>query len=343
MESFVPQSVVEWFAGLPTLALIGLLSVGILVLGKGADLLVDGAVGISRRLGVPKVIVGATVVSVGTTMPEAAVSVLAAFQGRPDLALGNAVGSIVCDTCLIFGLASLITRLPKDRHLLNRQGWIVVGATVLLVLLSILYRDESGRAILPRFVGFGFVTLLAGYMALSVYWARRPHEPVEEAIREEGHETARSVLGALAMFVPGIVLILIGGQVMLHCVEEICLRWGVPHAVVGATIMALGTSFPELVTAIASIVKGHKEIVVGNLIGADVLNVLFVSGAALCASPLVVEPLFFRLHYVVMIAAVLLFRVNIFWGGKTFARWPGFVFLGLYVGYTFANYLFGRV
>ncbi|HUT24040.1 MAG TPA: sodium:calcium antiporter, partial [Sumerlaeia bacterium] len=121
MEHLIPQAFIDQQ---PTLVLLVLLTAGIAVLVKGAGWLVDGAVGLSERLGVPKVIIGATIVSLGTTTPEAAVSVMAAFQGMPDFALGNSVGSIICDTGMIFGICCLLTRLPKDRFILNRHGWV---------------------------------------------------------------------------------------------------------------------------------------------------------------------------------------------------------------------------
>jgi len=168
------------------LGLVIALSLG--VLGKAADWLVDEAVALSEKSGIPKVVIGATVVSLGTTMPEAAVSVFAAIQGSPGLALGNAVGSIICDTGLILGLACLIAPLKLSRKIVNRQGWIQFFAGVLLVAACFPFANpgavfETGGT-LPQLVGFAFLAALGVYLWLSVRWAR--DDSGEVAV--EGHE-----------------------------------------------------------------------------------------------------------------------------------------------------------
>ena len=144
-------------------------------IGKSADWLVDEAVALSERSGIPKVVIGATIVSLGTTMPEAAVSVFAAVQGSPGLALGNAVGSIICDTALIFGLAALIRRLPVDRRVQKRHGRLQLLAGLLLTVVVASLAVSAGRVdnlLMPRWIGIGFVVLLVGYLAMSAHWAK---------------------------------------------------------------------------------------------------------------------------------------------------------------------------
>ena len=177
---------------LPVLLLI--IGIFIFTLGKGADLLVDEAVTISIRWGLPRVLVGATVVSLGTTLPEAAVSVLAAVKGRPGLALGNAVGSIICDTGLILGLAAVISPLPLRKNIVNRQGWVQVGAGFLLVAACLPYGSmektfsEGGN--LPRAVGFLFLALLVGYMWMSVRWVKGAQDAGSSGAGGGGREAA---------------------------------------------------------------------------------------------------------------------------------------------------------
>lgn len=342
----------HFFEGQHSAVILLMLAGAIGILVKGADYLVDGAVGLSERMGIPKAIIGATVVSIGTTTPEAAVSVLAAFKGMPDLALGNAVGSIICDTGLIFGLSCLITRLPKDRFILNRHGWIQFGSGVLLVVLSLLFwsRADDGemQRILPRGVGFFLIGLLVLYIWISVFWAKQHPNPGVDAIVEHVDATLERIpvknklLLDASMLLGGLLLVLTGSHIAVPAVQVLCLRWGVPPSVVSATLIAFGTSLPELVTAITSIIKGQKEILIGNIIGADILNVLFVIGASACAAPLVVDPLFLRLHFPVMMAVLILFRVCIAYGKDSFPRWPGFLFLALHIGYVVANYVWGR-
>jgi cation:H+ antiporter len=342
MGHLIPQTFVDQQ---PTLVLLVLLTAGIAALVKGAGWLVEGAVGLSERLGMPKVIIGATIVSLGTTTPEAAVSVMAAFRGMPDFALGNSVGSIICDTGMIFGICCLLTRLPKDRFVLNRHGWVQLGSGILLVVVSLLFWNADRSAhVLPRFVGVCFIVLLVGYLALSVRWAGQHKRHALGTVRGVGVARGRlpgreSMPQNAILLVTGLAVVLAASRVSIEVAQSLCRRWGVPPGIVAATLIAFGTSLPELATAIASIRKGHPDLLIGNIIGADILNVLFVTGAAACAAPLTVDPLFYRLHFPVMIAVLVLFRAMIHLGEGSFARWPGILLLGLYAFYAVANYI----
>ncbi len=329
MEFLLPHHLFESM-GTGWLILVGIVS--LVALAKGADWLVEGAVAISLRLGTPKMIVGATVVSLGTTMPEAAVSVMAAWRGMPDLALGNSVGSIICDTGLIFGLACMLTRLPADKFVLNRHGWIQIGSGALLVVLSLLFRDDEGNRILPRGVGFFLIGLLAIYLFMSLRWAKSVN--ATQSLEDLDEIAKVNLSAAWAKLGGGITIVIFSSHVLIQCVRIVCERLGVPPAIVAATLIAFGTSLPELVTAISCLIKGQTELLVGNILGADILNVLFVTGAAACAAPLIVEPIFLKLHFPVMMLCLVIFRLNAsFSKGGTFARWPGAVLLAGYLGY----------
>ncbi len=188
--------------GISVLLVILVASFALLV--KGADWLVEGAAQLAYRLKIPKIVVGATVVSLGTTSPEAAVSVLAAIKGNSGLALGNAVGSVICDTGLIFGLACLITRLPVDRFILNRHGYLQFGAGVLLVGLAFVSRWYYGTAQITQLMGIMLVALLVGYMFISVRWARQhPQGTIELPLEAKG------VWLCLAMIVAGLGMVVV--------------------------------------------------------------------------------------------------------------------------------------
>ncbi|NQU42976.1 calcium/sodium antiporter [bacterium] len=340
------EALQHFFEARGTLPLLLILAGAIAVLVKGTDWLVDGAVGLSERLGISKVIIGATIVSLGTTTPETAVSVLAAFRGMPDLALGNAVGSIICDTALIFGLSAVLVHLPKDPFILNRHGWIQFGSGVLLVVVSFLFYDEVlDRQIIPRAIGFVFIALLLGYLYISVRWARK-HVVEYQKVDLIDEERERLHLGMsvpvnAGMLLVGLFMVLAASNIAVPNVRVLCVRWHVPPAILSATLIAFGTSLPELITAMASIRKGHTDLLIGNVIGADILNVLFVIGASACAVPhLVVDPLFFRLHFPIMILVLVLFRLHIFFSRDRFARWPGFVFLAVFAVYIISNVVF---
>ena len=306
----------------------------------GADRAVAAAVKLAKAVHIPTVVIGATVVSLGTTTPEACVSVMAAWRGEPGLALGNGVGSIICDTAMIFGLCCCLVRLPMDKYVLNRHGWLQLGAGVLLVLMVVVGAVAGGGiegVTIPRLAGVGLLGLLVVYMYLSFRWSRGhpeliPAEATAESVKEHTWAAVAACVGVLAV---GLAMVILGSDALIGAVRELGGRYGVPDHVMAATVVAFGTSLPELATALASIKRGHPELLVGNILGADILNVLFVIGAAATASPLEVPSLFFTLHLPVMLGALVLLRVYIFTGGKTFRRWQGVPLLGLYLWYIF--------
>lgn len=327
---------------LPLLVLLIIIALALAVLAKGADLLVEEAVALSRSWGVPTVIIGATIVSLGTTLPEAAVSVLAAVQGNPALALGNAVGSIITDCGLILGLCATLRPLPLERSVVNRQGWIQVGAGCLLVLFAFPWGAPSqaltmgGR--LPQWGGFVLVALLVVYLWASVRSARQEKTVVEEAEDIPANTGMRTflLLGA------GIALVLLGSQILIPTVEVTALRLGVPQAVIAATLVAFGTSLPELVTCLNAVRRGHGELAVGNVIGADILNVLFVAGlsASVTTGGLVADERFFKILFPGMLALLVVFRIGIAFQKDHLGRIFGVVLLLIYLLVTTISYLF---
>ncbi|MBN1554393.1 MAG: calcium/sodium antiporter [Phycisphaerae bacterium] len=317
----------------------------IVLLVFGADRAVSAAVRMAAALGMSTVIIGATVVSLGTTAPETATSVSAAFAGKPGLALGNGVGSIICNMSLIFGLSCCLTRLPKDRFILRRHGWLQLGSGVLLSavvgVLALVHGGWEG-VLLPRWIGAIFLALLCLYMYLSVRWAKQhpdiiPSEAQEAAARA-GHGP-KEVLRDLLFLAVGLAVVVFGAQVMVGSASQICLRYGVPPDVLAVTLVAFGTSLPEFVTAIASILKGHPDLLVGNIIGANILNVLFVIGASATAVPLRVPKPFFYLHLPVMLAALVLFRLYVSRKTDRFERRQGVPLLVLFGGYYAALFV----
>ncbi len=311
----------------------------------GADRAVSAAVRMAAALGMSTVIIGATIVSLGTTTPETATSVSAAFAGKPGLALGNAVGSVICDTALIFGLSCCLTRLPKDRFILRRHGWLQLGCGVLLsVIIGVLALVQGSwtDVMLPRWIGVMLLILLCLYMYLSARWAKQHPDMIPlEAQEEVSHagRGAKEVLRDLLILAVGLAVIVFGAQIMVGSASQICLRYGVPPDVVAVTLVAFGTSLPEFVTAIASILKGHPGLLVGNIIGADILNILFVTGASAAAVPLQVPKPFFYLHLPVMLVTLIVFRLCIAHKGERFERWQGVPLLMLFAGYYVALFI----
>ncbi|MFW5689932.1 MAG: sodium:calcium antiporter [Spirochaetota bacterium] len=336
--------------GLPLAVLVPVIAVSIYVLSAGADVLVTQAVSLSRRFNVSPVIIGATIVSLGTTTPETAVSVLSAIDGDPGLAMGNAVGSIIANTALIIGIAALIRPIPVDRTLIRRQGLVQYGSSILLVVGSLPVLTgaatspfvDGGR--LPQWVGLLFVGLLGLYLVVSIRWSRNhPHgvagaddEIAEVPIPESSAETVLTVLKLLL----GFVLVVAASQILIPAVEATALRLGVPRAVVAASLVAIGTSLPELVTAITASRKGHSELALGNVVGANILNALFVVGlsASVTRGGLAVSADFFSLFYPAMLVAGALLYLCASLGKLRIGRAVGTGLIVLYVGFIVLSY-----
>jgi cation:H+ antiporter len=325
-------------ARLPAVWLTVFMAVCLVVLIKGADWAIDGAVRLARRTRMPRVVIGATIISLGTTTPEMFVSVTAAWMGNSGLALGNGVGSIICDTGLIFGLSCLMTPIPLNRYILDRTGWVQVGAATLLVVVSLAsLATGPSPPVLGRGVGFLFLFLLACYLYLSYLWARQDKAVVDEMPEPAGAGLARSA----ALTAGGLLGVLLGSRLLVPAAAECARRLGVPSDTIAATVVALGTSLPELITAVSAVRKGHPEIMVGNVVGADVLNCLFVIGAAAAARPMTIPPSFYRFHFPAMIIILYSFRFFVFTNRDGwFKRWQGAWILGIYLIYLILQYTF---
>ena len=344
-DTDTPHGLEGWveskIGNLHTIWLFVIIAITLYLLGKGADMLVEEAVTLSTRWGIPQTLIGATIVSLGTTTPEAAVSVLAAVQGDPDIALGNAVGSIICDTGLILGTAALIAPLPLNRKIVNRQGWLQLGAGFLLVIACLPFGSlgttfaEGGR--LPRVMGFVFLILLVAYMWQSIRWSRDVDSTVE---MDQNHDEPANTVLVVVKLLFGILLVVAASSVLIPAVKIVAERVNVPKSIIAATLVAFGTSLPEFVTAVTAARRGHGELAVGNVIGADILNVLFVAGAsaAVTGSGLEAPTHFFRLLFPLMLFILIVFRVGIFVSGDRLKRPFGVVLIAAYLFVTILSY-----
>jgi cation:H+ antiporter len=343
------HSLIEWFtnetllhntvAGLPTTALVGIVAFCILLLSKGANWMIDGVVDLAERTGMPRIVIGATIVSLGTTTPEAFVSVMAAWMGNPGLALGNGVGSIIADTGLIFGLTCVLAAVPVNRFILDRTGWVQVGSASLLVVIGVfLLLVSRGEPVLGRPIGVFFLGLLAAYLYLAYAWAKKGGSQIIEG-QQATVGQSRNVWLCWIMILGGLFLVILSARLLIPAASQIAARMGVPEDVIAATMVAFGTSLPELMTAFAAVRKGHPEITVGNVVGADVLNCLFVIGAAATARPLSIPPNFFFFHFPAMLIILWSLRAFISMNKEGhFRRWQGVWLLSIYAVYVFLQY-----
>ncbi len=308
----------------------------VVVLAKGADWAIEGAVNLAYNTNISRVVVGATIVSLGTTLPEVFVSVVAAINGNPGLSLGNGVGSIIVDTGFILGFTCVLSKVPMERFVLNRTGWIQVGSATLLVIISFsIWLASPSNPVLGRWVGSLFLFLLSIYLYLTFSWAR----VLSRGRVEKAGEATYSPLISLLLIVVGLVLVVLSSKFLVVVAEELARRLGVSEDVIAATMVAFGTSLPELATAITAVRRGHPEIMVGNIVGADVLNCLFVIGASALASPLKIPSSFFYLHYPAML--LILYSLRFFISTNKdgyFRRWQGVWLVSLYLFYVLWQY-----
>ncbi len=328
------------------LPLLLIVVVCLLALGKGADWLVDEAVVLSSQWGLGKAVIGATIVSIGTTTPEAAVSVLSAIQGEPGLALGNAVGSIICDTGLILGLASLIAPLSFNRELASRLSNVQVSAGILLVLACFPWSSPvkvfTQGGTLYQGIGIVFVVLLGLYIWQSIRWAGSITSESETVTDEETEHKRSSTFVTLLKLIGSIAIVVVSAQILIPTVKTLAIRFNVPEEIVAATLVAFGTSLPELVTAITAVRRGHGELAVGNIIGADILNVLFVAGVSAAATPngLQASGKFFQFLFPAMVIILIVFRIGVFVSGSQLKRPFGVVLVAIYILVTVLSYIF---
>jgi cation:H+ antiporter len=314
---------------LPIWVNILLLLIGLAIVTKGADKFVDSAVVIAERTWVPKFIIGATIVSLGTTLPEFSVSVLAGFFDRPQITMGDAIGSTICNIGLILGTCLLIRPIAVRHRLHWQQGAIMVLAGVVIWLLSI-------DGYLSRWDALILTAGLAGYIYYSIRAVRAGRKDARERVAdiEQTLEAVAiptfSLKWAAVWFILGAAGVVAGAMLIVQNAVVIAHWLGIPELVIGLTVVALGTSLPEYVTALTATLKGHGEIAVGNMIGADILDIFWVRGlGGIGFFLLPVERQTMVLDYPVMLTLMVLLLV---FGvtGRQLGRWKGGVLLGVY-------------
>lgn len=313
---------------------VTLFIVGLLLIMLGGDRFVDASIVISKKLGIPQIIVGATIVSLGTTLPEILTSATAAFSGVGDMAIGNAFGSIVCNTALI----AAITQLCKPSKGVERStiAWRSILFFAAYILVSAVGLITGG---VPRWLG---VLLLLGfclYAFLSIKMAGLEKTETEQE-EAEGEKSGGSVLVAVLTMVICAALLFFGSKLLVNGGQVIAARVGVPSGVIAVTFVALGTSLPELVTAITSLMKGYADVSLGNIIGANTLNLLLVVGIPGAVSGIRIN----QMNSFYMTAPtgllVMLLLILPFWFKKRGYRLQGAALMAIYGVYCVLQFMY---
>ena len=250
-----------------------LLVIGFLLLIKGADFFVDGASSIAKTFKIPTLIIGLTIVAFGTSAPEAAVSITGAFAGANDITVGNVVGSNIFNLLVVVGIASMISPLKVKRSIISKEFPFVLLASFALIILG-LDTEYHGYTenVLTRADGIMLLLLLGIFMYYLIELALTSKEESDEDY--EQMPLGKSIIISLV----GVVGIIIGGDFVVDAATEIALSWGMSQSLVGLTIVAVGTSLPELVTSIVAARKGESDIALGNVVGSNIFNIFFVLG-----------------------------------------------------------------
>lgn len=246
--------------------------VGLIIIIKGGDLFVDASVWFATITGIPTIIIGATIVSLATTLPELFVSVFASAQGSPDMAIGNAVGSTICNIGLILSTSILFAPGEINRKLFSEKGILMIISTVLLVIFS-------SDTILSKTEGAILLVVLVIFIKLNLKQFKGSNILVDND-KNDRNIQSKTIMSNILKFILGAIFIIIGAQLLVKNGKDIALFFNVPEQIISLTLIALGTSLPELTTSITAIVKGHEGISVGNIIGANILNNTMILGTA---------------------------------------------------------------
>ena len=315
--------------------------VGLVLLIKGGDWFVDGATGVAHRFHLPELLIGATIVSIGTTLPEVMVSATSAATGHGEIAYGNAIGSIICNTSLIAAITIAIKPAKIERKsLIVPVIFFGIAATIYSLVAYL-------TGYFARWVGIVLLCIFIAYVIIQILMIRKqPKEEVQELVEENDEKKDSSILKEIFLIVIGAALIAIGADLLVDNGSLIAKEIGVPESVIALTFVALGTSLPELVTAITSLVKGHGSLSLGNVIGANLFNLILVSGVATTISPFIVpaSKMVFGINSSLLIDIPLVFIVMglmlipALIRGKL-SKWQGIVLLVIYLAFTIFQFV----
>lgn len=297
----------------------GLLALGFVLLGKGADWFVEGAAGIAAKFGIPQLVIGLTIVAMGTSAPEAAVSIAASLKGSADITIGNVVGSNIMNILVILGCASVITPLLLARSTARIEIPYVIAITALLFWQG---RDGVISFVDGLTLCVGFVIYLAYLYRMAVNSA-----PTEEERAEEEMSVGKCVVWTLG----GLAVIIVGSNVTVNAATAIAVFMGLSERIIGLTIVALGTSLPELFTSVTAARKGNADIAIGNIVGSNIFNILFVVALSALIVDIPFDKAFTFDSYAAIFAAVLLWLCVL--PKERLARWAGALMLVCYGAY----------
>ena len=298
---------------------------GLALLFGGGELLTRGAVNLAQSLGMSQLLIGLTVIAAATSMPELLVALAAAFEGAPAIALGNVIGSNTANILLILGVAALICPMAARTPQVARDGMAVAAATGIFIVVVM-------TGVIDRLEGLGLLAVLVGYLVYSYYNDRRRQSMLAQDRDVAAAPTSKPIAMSVFHIVLGVALLGLGSKLLVDGAIDLARAAGVSEAVIGLTLVAIGTSLPELATAIVASYRRHPEVALGNVLGSNVFNLLAIIGVVAATTPLTVAPELITFDIWVMAAVTLVMLVLLFLKG-TFSRLHGICFLLAYSAY----------
>lgn len=303
-----------------------LLILGFALLIKGSDILVDGASNVAQKFNIPTIIIGLTIVAIGTSMPELMVSVTSAVEGHSDISLGNIIGSNISNLFLILGLCSIIKPLIFKRQTRVIENPFTIFVTVLLFLLCI----NGGNNTITKIEGVILLTICVIFIIYNIIMAKKGNEFDKEILLDESNE---SMLKATIKIILGIVALKFGGDFVVNGASSLAGRIGITEKMISLTIVAFSTSLPELITSITATRKGQVDMAIGNIVGSQIFNILLIIGVSSVLHPITYSPSY-NIDFIVLIIGTILFALFPYIGKKDeMTRKNGIIFLIIYIIY----------
>ena len=303
-----------------------LIIVGFVLLIKGADFLVDGASSVAKKFHIPEIVIGLTIVSIGTSMPELFVSTTSALQGSADMSIGNIIGSNICNLLLILGISAAISPVKFQKSTTRIEIPMCFVITVIFTVLS------NTNKTLSTLDGIILLVLFVGFICYTLYVAKKGlADATEES--EEPNQEKNSVIKDIVLIIVGIVALKFGGDMTVDNAVVVAEHLGISEKVIGLTILAFGTSLPELVTSVVAAIRGNDDIAIGNIIGSNIFNMLMIIGLTACITPLNFN-ISYNTELIVLLSALILLEVFAFTKPKQqMGRANGIIYVAMYAAY----------
>lgn len=303
---------------------------GFVLITKGADIFIESTISVAKKTNIPEIVLGATIVSLATTFPELTVSAFASIQGHTTMSLGNAIGSIICNTGLALGLVAMIKPFKVDKKIFNSKAILLIISVIVLIILGM---DKTiGRTDAMALIGLLVIYMINNYNSIPKTGSRR----TSNATNIE-YSKSSDMIKLVVMFVIGITMMIIGSRLLVNNGIKIAEVLGVPQAVISLTVIALGTSLPELVSCLTAIRKSHNAISVGNILGANILNIVSVIGLSSFINDIPILKQTSMIDFPFMILLLLILIIPTFIKQKIY-RFQGLLMILTYIIYISTLY-----